>query len=81
MDHYDEGNHIYRKKNNTVNINNVDIVDKPKNPENEICRTGQNNKNDENKLTENEVKFWIESAKKEYFFTKERDIKYELENV
>lgn len=28
-------------------------------------------------LDEKEIKFWIDSAKKEYFFTKEREIKYE----
>jgi hypothetical protein len=32
------------------------------------------------KLSENEVKFWINTAKKEYFFTDDRNIKY-LENV
>jgi glycosyltransferase involved in cell wall biosynthesis len=45
-------------------------------------RTGSifwNYKNSENTLTENEVKFWIESAKKEYFFTNERQINYEPE--
>jgi len=40
-----------------------------------------NYKNGENVLTENEVKFWIESAKKEYFFTSERDIKYQPQEV
>lgn len=34
-------------------------------------------KNGDEMLTENEVKFWIESAKKEYFFKDEREIKYE----
>ena len=29
----------------------------------------------------NNVKFWIDSAKKEHFYIKERDIKYEPENV
>lgn len=34
-------------------------------------------KNDENmKLSEKEVKFWIETAKKEYFFKNKREIKY-----
>jgi hypothetical protein len=28
-------------------------------------------------LTENEVKFWIDSAKKEYFFKDERKLNYE----
>jgi hypothetical protein len=36
-----------------------------------------NYKNGDSALTENEVKFWIESAKKEYFFTNDRAIKYE----
>lgn len=38
-----------------------------------------NYKNGETILTENEVKFWVQSAKKEYFFTTEREIKYESE--
>jgi hypothetical protein len=34
-------------------------------------------KNDENtKMTENEVKFWLETAKKEFFFKNKRDITY-----
>jgi hypothetical protein len=33
-----------------------------------------------NILTEHEVRFWVDSAKKEYFFTDERDIKYEPQN-
>jgi glycosyltransferase involved in cell wall biosynthesis len=36
-----------------------------------------NYKYGENPLSENEVKFWIDTAKKEYFFNNERDIKYE----
>jgi len=40
-----------------------------------------NYKNGENKLTEDEVKFWVDSAKKEYFFTKDRGIKYEPQPV
>ena len=43
-------------------------------------RTGSifwNYKNSENPLTEEEVKFWIESAKKEYFFNNQRTINYE----
>jgi hypothetical protein len=38
-------------------------------------------KNGENVLTENEVKFWVNSAKKEYFFSQDRNIKYTPENV
>lgn len=38
-------------------------------------------KNGSNVLTENEVKFWINSAKKEYFFTEDRKINYEVENA
>ena len=30
-----------------------------------------------NQVSENEVKFWVSSAKKEYFFVSDRDIKYE----
>jgi glycosyltransferase involved in cell wall biosynthesis len=37
-------------------------------------------KNGKNTLTDNEVKFWIDTAKKEYFFTSDRDIKYEETN-
>jgi hypothetical protein len=32
------------------------------------------------KLSENEVKFWIQTAKQEYFFTEERAINYEQSN-
>jgi hypothetical protein len=40
-----------------------------------------NYKNGESILSEDEVKFWINSAKKEYFFVEDRNIKYEPENV
>lgn len=40
-----------------------------------------NYKNGENKINEDEARFWIESAKNEYFFTVERDINYEPETV
>ena len=40
-----------------------------------------NYKNGNDPLTEDEVKFWIESAKKEYFFIQDRQIKYETKNV
>lgn len=40
-----------------------------------------NYKNGENPLTESEVKFWIEAAKKEYFFIQDRAIKYETQEV
>lgn len=33
---------------------------------------------DEYKLTEDEVKFWIDSAKKEFFFTNKRELVYEM---
>jgi len=29
------------------------------------------------KMTDDEVKFWIQTAKKEYFFVNDRSIKYE----
>jgi len=32
-------------------------------------------------MTEDEVKFWIQTAKREYFFVEDRTIKYESENV
>ena len=32
-------------------------------------------------LTQDEVKFWIDSAKKEHFFKEDRNIKYEIEEV
>ena len=38
-------------------------------------------KNGSEKLSENEVKFWVSSAKKEYFFPNDRNIKYSEENV
>lgn len=40
-----------------------------------------NYKNGKDKITENEVKFWLESAKKEYFFSNDRNIKYEEQTV
>ena len=36
-----------------------------------------NYKSGEQPLTNDEVRFWVETAKKEYFFTNDRDIKYE----
>ena len=39
-----------------------------------------NYKNGKNILTDNEVKFWVDTAKKEYFFTNDRNIKYEETN-
>jgi glycosyltransferase involved in cell wall biosynthesis len=40
-----------------------------------------NYKNSDNKLTPEEVRFWIESAKKEFFFTNDRTINFEPQNV
>jgi hypothetical protein len=40
-----------------------------------------NYKNGSDILTHDEVKFWIESAKKEHFFTTDRQIKYELQTI
>lgn len=40
-----------------------------------------NYKNGEDKMIEDEVKFWIQTAKKEYFFTDDRVIKYQSENA
>jgi hypothetical protein len=40
-----------------------------------------NYKNGENPLTQEEVKFWIDSAKKEYFFFDDRTIKYDPQMV
>jgi hypothetical protein len=40
-----------------------------------------NYKNGEEILSDDEVKFWIQTAKKEYFFTEDRSIKYEPQNV
>jgi len=37
-----------------------------------------NYKFDKNNITEDEVKFWLQTAKKEYFFTTDREIKYEI---
>ena len=39
-----------------------------------------NYKNGENKVTQDEVSFWIESAKKEHFFKEDRNIKYEVQH-
>jgi hypothetical protein len=38
-------------------------------------------KNGETKLEEDEIKFWVSSAKKEYFFSEDRNIKFVTENV
>lgn len=35
----------------------------------------------ENKITDNEISFWLESAKKEHFFVSDRNIKYEPQDV
>ena len=35
----------------------------------------------ENKMIEDEVKFWIQAAKREYFFTDDRSIKYQSDNA
>ena len=35
----------------------------------------------EDKMIEDEVKFWIQTAKREYFFTDDRSIKYQSENA
>jgi len=40
-----------------------------------------NYKNGEDVLTDDEVRFWVESAKKEYFFINDRAIKFEPETV
>ena len=40
-----------------------------------------NYKNGEYQLTQDEVTFWIESAKKEHFFKDDRNIKYEVVDV
>jgi hypothetical protein len=40
-----------------------------------------NYKNGDNKIDQSEAKFWIDAAKKEYFFTTERDIKYIPEEI
>ena len=40
-----------------------------------------NYKNSEEKLSDDEVSFWIDSAKKEHFFTTDRNIKYEPQSV
>jgi hypothetical protein len=40
-----------------------------------------NYKYGEEKLVEDEVKFWIDSAKKEYLFTSQREIKYEPQEI
>jgi hypothetical protein len=40
-----------------------------------------NYKNGSDKLSEDEVRFWIDIAKKEYFFAQDRNIKYEPQEV
>jgi hypothetical protein len=39
-----------------------------------------NYKNGEEQMIDEEVKFWVQTAKKEYFFTDDRSIKYESSN-
>ncbi len=38
-------------------------------------------KNGDERMTDNEVTFWLDTAKKEHFFTTDRNIKYVEENV
>lgn len=40
-----------------------------------------NYKNGEDKMSQDEAKFWIDSAKKEYFYTNDREIKYEPQDI
>jgi hypothetical protein len=40
-----------------------------------------NYKYGEDKLVEDEVKFWIDSARKEYLFTTQREINYDPQEV
>jgi hypothetical protein len=40
-----------------------------------------NYKNGDNRLSEDEVRFWIDSAKKEYLFINQREIKFEPQEV
>jgi glycosyltransferase involved in cell wall biosynthesis len=40
-----------------------------------------NYKNGEDKMSQDEAKFWIDSAKKEYFYNNEREIKYEPQEI
>ena len=40
-----------------------------------------NYKNGDDRLSEDEVKFWIDSAKKEYFFNTQREINYEPQEI
>ena len=39
-----------------------------------------NYKYGDDKVLEDEVKFWVQIAKKEYFFNEDRSIKYESQN-
>jgi glycosyltransferase involved in cell wall biosynthesis len=40
-----------------------------------------NYKNGEDKMNQDEAKFWIETAKKEYFYNNDREIKYEPQEI
>ena len=40
-----------------------------------------NYKNGEQRVSDNEVKFWLDAAKKEHFFIEDRNIKYEPSEV
>jgi hypothetical protein len=39
-----------------------------------------NYKHGETKMLEDEVKFWVQTAKKEFFFVEDRNINYQVEN-
>ena len=39
-----------------------------------------NYKHGENKMLEDEVKFWVQTAKKEFFFVEDRNINYQVGN-
>jgi hypothetical protein len=40
-----------------------------------------NYKNGEDKMNQSEAKFWIDTAKKEYFYTNEREINFEPQEI
>jgi hypothetical protein len=45
------------------------------------CSIFWNYKFGEEQMLEDEVKFWVQTAKKEYFFVNDRNIKYQSDNV
>ena len=81
---FEEKNKIYNEFLLRLTYNSVSIMTIPKlGYKHTNMREGSifwNYKFGESIMTEDEVKFWIQTAKREYFFVEDRAIKYELSN-